>query len=89
MPFETPLRVPLNPPAAPAAEHVLARFDYEHPIMDQATIRAQQLRPRIQGVDGVWYAGAWTGYGFHEDGLKSALRIATAFEVAPTWATLP
>lgn len=89
LPFETPLMVTLNPPAAPAAEHVLARFDYEHPIMDQPTIRAQQLLARIQGVDGIWYAGAWTGYGFHEDGLKSALRIATAFEVAPTWATLP
>ncbi|MBA5606078.1 FAD-dependent oxidoreductase [Duganella sp. FT3S] len=89
LPFETPLMVTLNPPAAPAAEHVLARFDYAHPIMDQPTIRAQQLLPRIQGVDGIWYAGAWTGYGFHEDGLKSALRIATAFGVAPTWATLP
>lgn len=89
LPFETPLMVTLNPPTAPAAAQVLARFDYEHPIMDHATIRAQQQLPAIQGVDGIWYAGAWTGYGFHEDGLKSALRVAAAFDLAPTWATLP
>jgi predicted NAD/FAD-binding protein len=89
LPFETPVMVTLNPHALPAADTVLAKFNYAHPIMDQATIRAQEQLAQIQGNDCIWYAGAWTGYGFHEDGLKSALRIAAAFDVAPAWASLP
>jgi predicted NAD/FAD-binding protein len=89
LPFETPVVVTLNPHVPPDAAKVLAKFEYDHPIMDQGAIQAQQQLQQIQGVNGTWYAGAWTGYGFHEDGLKSALRIATAFGVAPAWATLP
>lgn len=89
LPFQTPVLVTLNPPTPPAPDAVHACFDYEHPVMDAATVAAQQQLPRIQGKDGIWYAGAWTGYGFHEDGLKSALRIAAAFGVAPAWMVLP
>jgi predicted NAD/FAD-binding protein len=89
LPFETPVMVTLNPHHAPAEDKVLATFEYEHPIMDQATIDAQQRLPEIQGHGGIWHAGAWTGYGFHEDGLKSALRVARAFDAAPAWAVLP
>lgn len=89
LPFETPVLVTLNPHTPPAPETVHASFDYEHPIMDQSTIAAQQQLPSIQGKDGIWYAGAWTGYGFHEDGLKSALRVAAAFDAAPDWMVLP
>ncbi|MGV7206724.1 NAD(P)/FAD-dependent oxidoreductase [Oxalobacteraceae bacterium A2-2] len=89
LPFQTPVLVTLNPHTPPHSDAVLARFDYDHPIMDQAAIAAQQQLAQIQGVRGAWYAGAWCGYGFHEDGLKSALRIAAAFGAAPPWATLP
>ncbi|MYM71852.1 FAD-dependent oxidoreductase [Duganella sp. FT134W] len=89
LPFSTPVVVTLNPPTPPAADTVLARFEYDHPIMDQPAIDAQQALARIQGTNGLWYAGAWTGYGFHEDGLKSALRIAAAFDAAPAWMSLP
>jgi predicted NAD/FAD-binding protein len=89
LPFSTPVVVTLNPPSPPAADTVLAHFEYDHPIMDQPAIDAQQALARIQGVSGLWYAGAWTGYGFHEDGLKSALRVAAAFDAAPAWMTLP
>ena len=89
LPFSTPVVVTLNPPEPPAADKVLARFEYDHPIMDQPAIDAQQALARIQGQNGLWFAGAWTGYGFHEDGLKSALRVAAAFDAAPAWATLP
>ncbi|NYE59959.1 putative NAD/FAD-binding protein [Duganella sp. 1224] len=89
LPFSTPVVVTLNPPSPPAAGQVLARFQYDHPIMDQAAIDAQGALSSIQGQNGLWYAGAWTGYGFHEDGLKSALRVASAFHAAPAWATLP
>lgn len=89
LPFDTPVMVTLNPHVPPASGTVIDKFDYAHPIMDQATIRSQQQLAQIQGNGGLWYAGAWTGYGFHEDGLKSALRVATAFDAAPAWATLP
>jgi predicted NAD/FAD-binding protein len=89
LPFQAPVVVTLNPQTPPAPDKALARFEYDHPIMDQAAIKAQEALSQIQGRGGVWYAGAWTGYGFHEDGLKSALRVAAAFDAAPAWTTLP
>lgn len=89
LPFEAPVIVTLNPHTLPAESKLLATFDYPHPVMDLATVRAQQQLAQIQGKGGVWFAGAWTGYGFHEDGLKSALRIAAAFDTAPAWSVLP
>lgn len=76
LPFTTPLIVSLNPVMEPAREHVLQRFEYAHPVFDGAAIAAQGRLPEIQGVRGIWYCGAWTGYGFHEDGLKSGLAVA-------------
>ena len=54
---------------------VIGEYDYDHPVFDQAAIAAQQRVPQIQGQAGVWFAGAWTRYGFHEDGLMSALAV--------------
>jgi predicted NAD/FAD-binding protein len=42
---------------------------------DLAAIEAQKRLPLLQGQQHTWYAGAWTGYGFHEDGLKSGLQV--------------
>jgi predicted NAD/FAD-binding protein len=61
----------------------MGRFDYEHPVFDQPAIDAQRRLPEIQGRHRAWFAGAWTGYGFHEDGLKSALRVIRDFGVMP------
>jgi len=88
LPCETDVMVTLNPFETPRQQHVMARYQYEHPVFDQAAIDAQQQLATIQGQRGLWFAGAWTGYGFHEDGLKSALRVAAAFGVAPAWAQL-
>ena len=41
---------------------------------------------RVQGRGGVWHAGAWLGWGFHEDGLRSGLRAAMALGARPAWA---
>jgi uncharacterized protein len=57
---------------------VLAQFEYEHPVFDAVALRAQRRRAEIQGVGGVWFAGAYWGYGFHEDGVQSALEVAGA-----------
>jgi len=78
LPFTTPVMVTLNPLATPAPQHVIRQIDYAHPVFDQAAIAAQQRLPALQGTHRTWFAGAWTGYGFHEDGLKSGLAVATA-----------
>ena len=74
LPWRQPVLVSLNPdperPPDPAK--VLGSFDYSHPVFSLAAIRAQQRLPDIQGAAGVWFCGAWTRYGFHEDGLMSA-----------------
>jgi predicted NAD/FAD-binding protein len=74
----TPVLVSLNPLIEPDAAQVIAEFDYAHPVFDGAAIRAQQRLTDVQGRRQVWFAGAWTGYGFHEDGLKSGLAVAQA-----------
>lgn len=85
---KVPVIVTLNPAIEPDASKVLRSFDYEHPIFDQRAIDAQAALAEIQGKNRVWFAGAWSGYGFHEDGLKSALRVAAAIGVAPHWMKL-
>jgi len=80
LPFKSPVIVSLNPIHNPLAHQVIDEFDYAHPVFDSAAIAAQQRLEEIQGRDHVWFAGAWTGYGFHEDGLKSGLAVASAIE---------
>lgn len=77
LPFHTPVIVSLNPVREPRAERVIREFAYSHPLFDQAAIHAQRALPSLQGERNTWFAGAWTGYGFHEDGLKSGLSAAT------------
>ncbi|KAE8760672.1 FAD-dependent oxidoreductase [Paraburkholderia madseniana] len=88
LPFRTPLVVTLNPVMQPAPGTELRRFVYDHPLFDLAAIDAQHRLPSLQGKRRTWFAGAWTGYGFHEDGLKSALRVAADFDASPAWARL-
>ncbi|WP_428407865.1 NAD(P)/FAD-dependent oxidoreductase [Hyphococcus sp.] len=68
--------VTLNPFEDPRADSVIAEFSYDHPVFDSAATKAQRAIWEIQGRGGVWYAGAWLGYGFHEDGLQAGLAIA-------------
>jgi predicted NAD/FAD-binding protein len=76
LPFTTPVIVSLNPIDEPDPAKVIAEYDYAHPVFDAAAIHAQGRLPSLQGVRNTWFAGAWTGYGFHEDGLKSGLAVA-------------
>jgi predicted NAD/FAD-binding protein len=86
---DTQYIVSLNPPRAPRPGSVLYQTDYEHPLYTPATIHAQERLPQIQGRNHIWWAGAWTAYGFHEDGFKSALRAVAGIdrECLPKWAT--
>jgi predicted NAD/FAD-binding protein len=81
-----PLLVSLNPLRDPDPAKILRTRSYRHPQFDAAAMDAQALLPSIQGCDRLWFAGAWTGWGFHEDGIASAVRIATAMGVSPPWA---
>lgn len=85
IPFKTPLMVTLNPPCDLMPRNEIARFDYDHPIFDQNAIDAQTQLASIQGRNRAWFCGAWCGYGFHEDGLKSALRVIGDFGVEAPW----
>ncbi|MDO8388274.1 MAG: FAD-dependent oxidoreductase [Polaromonas sp.] len=76
LPFEQSVVVSLNPVQPIRPEQVLGEFDYAHPVFDAAAIRAQQALPALQGRQHSYFCGAWTGYGFHEDGLKSGLEAA-------------
>ncbi|ATQ78774.1 NAD/FAD-binding protein [Massilia violaceinigra] len=78
LPFTTPVIVSLNPIDEPNRARVLASFDYAHPVFDDAAVAAQTRLAGFQGCQNTWFAGAWTGYGFHEDGLKSGLAAAAA-----------
>ena len=76
LPWQQPVVVSLNPLREPA--QVIGEFDYAHPVFDEGAVRAQARLPEIQGEGRVWFAGAWTRYGFHEDGLLSGLTAARA-----------
>ncbi|MBA3596675.1 MAG: FAD-dependent oxidoreductase [Methylibium sp.] len=78
LPFAQDVVVSLNPGREPAPASVLGRFDYAHPVFDAPALAAQRRLPEIQGRRRSWYCGAWTGYGFHEDGLTSGLAVAEA-----------
>ncbi|AWB32867.1 NAD(P)/FAD-dependent oxidoreductase [Orrella marina] len=86
LPFTTPVIVTLNSHRPIDESRVIRRFNYEHPVMDLPAIRAQQRLGVIQGQLGTWFCGAWCGYGFHEDGLKSAIAVARDFGIEPPWA---
>ena len=85
IPQQHPLFVTLNPGPSQAPKSTLASFDYEHPLYDTAAIAAQKRLPEIQGRDRIWFCGAWTGYGFHEDGLRSGLDAARALGGCAPW----
>ena len=75
LPFQAPVIVTLNPIRPLDPSQVLRRMRYAHPVFDEAAIAAQRRLPAIQGLRNTWFCGAWAGYGFHEDGLASALQV--------------
>jgi predicted NAD/FAD-binding protein len=61
---------------------ILGRYRYAHPVFSMQAIAAQQRWPDINGVNNTWFCGAYWANGFHEDGVKSAVRIAEKFGIA-------
>ncbi len=80
-----PLFVTLNPIKQPKPETIFAEYSYDHPILDREAHVAQAALSGLQGQGNVWYAGAWLGYGFHEDGVVSAISVAKSLGVETPW----
>ena len=78
----------LNPERPPQADLIEDHHTFSHPVFDQVAVRSQDRLPRIQGVDRVWFCGAWQRYGFHEDGLWSAVCVGAGLKVDTPWKPL-
>ena len=85
LPFKTPVVVSLNPVNEPRSDTVHGEYDYAHPVFDAVAIAAQERVPSLQGEANTWFCGAWTRYGFHEDGLMSGLAVVEGLR--RRWAT--
>jgi predicted NAD/FAD-binding protein len=72
----TQIIVSLNPLTDPNPKLVHEEIHYSHPVFDMRAVQAQKELPLIQGNASIWYCGAWTGFGFHEDGLRSGELVA-------------
>lgn len=87
LPWKTPVIVSMNPLRPVREAALLGEWTYTHPVFDRAAVQAQRALPAIQGRSHVWFCGAWTRYGFHEDGLMSGLAVAEALRAS--WAAAP
>ena len=86
---DKPLFVSLNPPFEPDPALTFGKYICEHPQYDAAAFAAQKRLNEIQGHRHTWFCGAWTGYGFHEDGLRSGLAVAEALGANVPWREPP
>lgn len=80
-----PLFVTLNPHQKIAKHHIFASITYHHPIFNQQALLAQQQIPAIQGQNNLYFCGAYQRYGFHEDGVFSALQLLNQLNVYVPW----
>jgi predicted NAD/FAD-binding protein len=89
LPFTAPVVVTMNPQSeakfAPDPRLVLDEFDYHHPVFLEGSDDAKARVESLQGNRRTWFAGAWTRYGFHEDGLLSAIKVAKQLDPETTW----
>ncbi|PPJ44054.1 MULTISPECIES: FAD-dependent oxidoreductase [unclassified Pseudoxanthomonas] len=87
VPSPAPFVVTLNRSEAIDPARILRRMHYRHPVYDQAMVAAQARKAEIQGHRRTWFAGAYWGWGFHEDGIRSARALVDAFEAQPPTTT--
>ena len=80
-----PLFVTLNPSQEIAEEKIFVRFHYEHPIFDSKAIAAQSKIGALQGLDKIYFCGAYQKNGFHEDGISSALSAINKIRIFAPW----
>jgi uncharacterized protein len=76
-----PFVVTLNRTANIAPNKIIAKMRYQHPVFTEASVKAKTRRDEINGKNNTWFAGAYWGFGFHEDGLRSGVDVARALGV--------
>jgi uncharacterized protein len=81
----SPILFTLNPAFEIDPAKIIDTYEFEHPTFTKAALDAQERLGTIQGVRDTYFAGAWTRYGFHEDGLWSAVQVAHALGVNAPW----
>ncbi len=86
-PFVSPVMVTMNPLKPIAPTKIIKTIQYEHPLFLASSVSAKKALRTIQGQQNTWYAGAWTRYGFHEDGLMSGIAVARALGATTPWQT--
>ncbi|WCO66183.1 FAD-dependent oxidoreductase [Iamia majanohamensis] len=84
LPTTAPVCVSLNQDDRIDPDAILGAYDYAHPVLDAAAIRDQRRLPRLQGRGGVYWAGAWASYGFHEDGTRAAEQVCERIDPGST-----
>ena len=87
LPFSTPVIVTMNPLIAPDPAKVIRKISNEHPVFLATSATTKRALRALQGKHRMWFAGAWTRYGFHEDGLMSGIAVAKALGANVPWAT--
>lgn len=80
-----PLLITLNPGRDPDPSRILDQHVFDHPVFTLSTLSGQENMDRIQNVDRVSYCGAYHRYGFHEDGLMSAVKVTEDLGVTVPW----
>ena len=80
-----PILLSLNPKKLPNPKLIYGQYTYSHPVFDSNAFQVQNNLSNLQGKNKIWFCGAWTGFGFHEDGIKSAAEIAQFFNIKLPW----
>lgn len=82
---DIPIIVTLNPSREPIQNLIYDEYYFEHPVFDTKAIKSQEEINNIQGENRFWFCGAYQRYGFHEDGLWSAVNVAQKMGIKPLW----
>lgn len=85
LPNSRPVFVTLNPVREPAKDKTFGVYEFDHPMYDEPSAAARRSVQRLQGRDGLFFAGAWLGDGFHEAGLRTGLEAAFALGGRVPW----
>lgn len=80
-----PILVTLNPSQKPRSDQIFDEHEFTHPLFDQRAIDTQSQLKKIQGKRRLWFCGAYQRYGFHEDGLQSAVSVAKGLGATIPW----
>ena len=87
VPFTSPVMVTMNPLQQIDPAKIIKTLAYDHPLFLPESVGAKISLRKLQGQRNTWFAGAWTRYGFHEDGLMSGIAVARALGAETPWKT--